>query len=203
MKYFISIILLALALPFCAVRAQGGNVVAEGSVSSEFKPVPSKAVLYSAIFPGLGQIYNRKYWKLPIVYGGFMGCIYAIAWNGSQYNDYKKAYRDIISDDPNADFWKNYLPVGVDIESITNNQSMMSYYTNAFKTKKDYYRRDRDLSYIVTIGLYALCMLDAYVDAQLFDFDISPNLSMRVEPVIHNRTEFHPRSIGLQCSIKF
>ena len=203
MRLFISVILAVFVFPFCAVAAQGSGVTAKDSVSSEFKPKPSKAVIYSAILPGLGQIYNRKYWKLPIVYGGFVGCIYAVTWNGSQYNDYKKAYRDIVDDDPDTDFWKNYLPIGVNPENVINNQSMMDYYTRAFKSKKDFYRRNRDLSYIVSVGLYALCILDAYVDAQLFDFDISPNLSMRVEPVIYNKSEFHSYSVGLQCSIKF
>ncbi len=168
---------------------------------AEFKPNPSKAVLYSAIFPGLGQIYNRKYWKLPIVYGGFIGCAYAITWNSTQYGDYKQAYHDIADDDKTTNSWQNYLPYGVDPSTLTKTQ--MDNYTNAFKNKKDFYRRNRDLSIIVTVGLYALCMLDSYVDAQLFDFDISPDLSMRVEPVIYNKSEFNSRSVGLQCSIKF
>ena len=164
----------------------------------EFKPNPKKAVLYAAVFPGLGQIYNRKYWKLPIVYGGFIGCAYAITWNGTQYNDYRQAYQDINN---GGDSWHNYLPLGVNPETIT--QSQITYYTNAFKNKKDFYRRNRDLSIIITVGLYALCMLDAYVDAQLFDFDISPDLSMRIEPVIFNKSEFYSHTLGLQCSIKF
>ena len=187
--------------PLCPVTAQEDSVIEKGFIAAEFKPNPSKAILYAAIFPGLGQIYNRKYWKLPIVYGGFVGCAYAIAWNGSQYDDYTKAYRDIMDDDPKTDFWKNYLPFGVNPDNLTSSQ--ISYYTDAFKRKKDFYRRNRDLSYIVTVGLYALCMLDAYVDAQLFDFDISPNLSMRVEPVIYNKSAFNAYTMGLQCSIKF
>ena len=168
---------------------------------AEFKPDPTKAVIYSMIFPGLGQIYNRKYWKLRIVYGGFMGCAYAITWNGAQYNGYKQGYRDIADNDPNTNSWHNYLRFGVDPGSLSASEITM--YTNAFRNKKDFYRRNRDLSIIVTIGVYALCMLDAYVDAQLFDFDINPDLSMKVEPVFYNRTEFSSRSLGLQCSIKF
>lgn len=166
-----------------------------------FKPNPTKAVIYSAIFPGLGQIYNRKYWKLPIVYGGFLGCSYAISWNGAQYDDYRRAYREITDNDPNTNFWQNYLPYGKNPDDMSSSE--MNYYTNAFKNKKDFYRRNRDLSIIVTVGVYALCMLDAYVDAQLFDFDISPDLAVRVEPVLYEKTAFNSRSMGLQCSIKF
>ncbi len=167
----------------------------------EFKPDPKRAVIYSAIFPGLGQIYNRKYWKLPIIYGGFIGCAYSITWNSTQYNDYKQAYSDIVDNDPNTDSWKNMIRYGINPDELTPSQ--ISSYADAFKNKKDYYRRYRDLSYIITVGVYALCMLDAYVDAQLFDFDISPDLSMRMEPVIFDKSAFASRSFGLQCSINF
>ena len=169
--------------------------------SSNFKPDPTKAVIYSAIFPGLGQFYNRKYWKLPIVYGGFVGCAYAISWNNRQYSDYKIAYRDISENGKNAESLKNFLQYGRDPETLTDWE--VQRYTSAFKSSKDFYRRNKELSIIVTVGLYFLCMLDAYVDAQLFDFDISPDLSLRVEPVIYNKSEFNNRSLGLQCSIKF
>ena len=181
-------------------KEANGSIIKKNK-SAEFKPNPTKAVLYSLMFPGLGQAYNRKYWKLPIVYGGFMGCAYAITWNGEQYNGYKQAYRDISDDNPNTNSWKNYLRFGVDADNLS--QSDLSMYINAFKNKKDFYRRNRDLSIIVTVGVYVLCMLDAYVDAQLFDFDINPDLSMKVEPILYNKTEFNSRSLGLQCSIKF
>jgi len=178
------------SLVFCPVIAQEDVV--------EFKPNPTRAVLYSAIFPGLGQIYNRKYWKLPLVYGGFLGCVYAVTWNSTQYNDYKQLYRDITEGN---DSWHTYLRPGQNPVNLT--ESDIAYYTNSFKNKKDFYRRNRDLSIIVTVGVYALCMLDAYVDAQLFDFDISTDLSMRIEPVFYNKSELNSHSFGLQCSIKF
>ena len=77
---------------------------------NQFKPNPTKAVIYAAIFPGLGQIYNGKYWKLPIVYGGFLGFSYAISWNHRYYIDYSNGYKDIMGDDPEKDSWKNFLP---------------------------------------------------------------------------------------------
>ena len=145
-----------------------------------WKPDPMKSVWLGAIVPGLGQIYNRKYWKLPIVYGGFLGCAYAISWNNGMYTDYKNAYRDIIDNDPNTNSFMDIFPEGYTIESLGG----MSAYQNVLQTRMNTYRRYRDLSIFVTIGVYALTLIDAYVDAQLYDFDISPDLSLNVQPVI-------------------
>lgn len=173
-----------------------------------FKPNPTRAVIYSAILPGLGQIYNRAYWKLPIVYGGFMGCIYAITWNNKNYKDYSTAYFDLMYDvdhnKDNPDAWSHsWTDIakknGISPEQFINSTQRQ----DDIKRRKDYFRRYRDLSIIITVGVYAICMIDAYVDAQLFDFDISPDLSMRVEPVVTPKTSFSDRSYGLNCSIKF
>lgn len=172
--------------------------------TAPFKPDPNKAVLYSAIFPGLGQIYNRKYWKLPLVYGGFLGLTYAITWNGRQYNDYTGAYKAIMREDPrsqeNIAIWGPFIRRGLD--PATLNDSQIATYRNSFKRQRDSYRRYRDLSIIGAVALYGLCMIDAYVDAHLFDFDISPDLSLRVEPQVQNDS-FSQRSFGVQCSFKF
>ncbi|KUL05508.1 MAG: Uncharacterized protein XE13_1190, partial [Proteiniphilum sp. 51_7] len=77
-----------------------------------FKPSPRKAVIYSALFPGMGQVYNRKYWKLPILYGGFVGFTYAINWNNGMYRDYLGAYQDIMDSNPETNRWHNLLPYG-------------------------------------------------------------------------------------------
>lgn len=162
---------------------------------SEFKPNPTKAVIYSAIFPGLGQIYNRKYWKLPLVYGGFVGLSYAISWNGGMYRDYAQAYQDLVTG--NGTSWKDFVP------NPNLSESEIQGLIPKFKRQKDYFRRNRDLAIICTVAFYGLVMLDAYVDAQLYDFDISPDLSMRVEPVMYQPTMFTKRTFGLQCSINF
>ena len=164
----------------------------------EFKPDPTKAVIYAAIFPGLGQIYNRKYWKLPIVYGGFLGFSYAISWNNRYYTDYSSGYLDIMDDDPETDSWKNFLPYGVDPESVDK-----AWLTDVMKRRKDFYRRYRDLSIIGTVAMYALSIIDAYVDAQLFDFNISSDLSLRVEPTVIRQTDYLDNSVGFQCSVSF
>lgn len=160
----------------------------------EFKPDSKKAVIYSAIFPGLGQIYNRKYWKLPIIYGGIIGLSYAITWNGSKYNDYSSAYKDIMT---GGDAWRDIFPNRNILESQREE------YKSRIKRQRDYFRQNRDLAIIVAVGVYALCMIDAYVDAQLYDFDISPDLSMKVEPVFMGPTQFSKASVGLRCSINF
>lgn len=163
-----------------------------------FKPDPKRAVIYSAIFPGLGQVYNRKYWKLPIIYGGFIGFTYAISWNGRYYADYSNGYKDIMGDDPTKDSWKNFLPYGQDPETVDK-----VWLKDVMKRRRDFYRRYRDLSIIGTVAMYALAMVDAYVDAQLFDFEISPDLSFRVEPTIIEKTDYFANSFGVQWSISF
>lgn len=162
----------------------------------EFKPNPKKAVIYSAIFPGLGQFYNRKYWKLPIIYGGFLGLTYAISWNGGKYNDYSDAYKDIVNGGNN---WKSLLP-GRDDQTLENQRSR---YTTMFKNNRDKFRRNRDLAIICSVGVYALCMIDAYVDAELYDFDISPDITMHVTPAIWGPNPYSSGSIGIQCNIIF
>ena len=170
----------------------------------KFKPNSKRATLYAAIVPGLGQIYNRKYWKLPLVYGSFIGCIYAINWNGSQYNGYRKAYLDFIDEESTSNSWEGYR-YGTYRRTEYENWSvdMKRSFADALKSTRDFHRRNRDLSYIVTAGVYAIWIIDAYVDAQLFDFDISSDLSMRVEPVLFDRTPRNTRSIGMQFCFTF
>lgn len=165
-------------------------------VKEEFKPDPTKAVIYSAIFPGLGQIYNRKYWKLPLVYGGFVGFVYGISWNGGMYNSYSRGYRDLVTG--SGESWHDFLrpgetPQKFDRESLTS----------SLRRKKDFFRRNRDLAIIGMVAFYAVCMIDAYVDANLYDFNMSPDLSMRVEPVLWGPSQNMKASVGLQCSINF
>ena len=133
-------------------------------------PNPTKATWLALVIPGGGQIYNRKYWKLPIIYGGFAGCAYALT---------------------------DLLPPGYKI-SETQLKELL-------RKRKDTYRRYRDLSIFAFIGVYLLSVIDAYVDAELSNFDITPDLSMKVEPaVIDNRiNNSSNRSVGLQCSFRF
>ncbi|MDR1103321.1 MAG: DUF5683 domain-containing protein [Tannerella sp.] len=171
---------------------------------SLFRPNSRRAVIYSAIFPGLGQIYNRKYWKLPLVYGGYMGFIYAVTWNNKNYQDYSRAYFDLAGEDPNNpdswhDSWLSFVPAGREPASYLTDANFKS----RLKNGRDFYRRYRDLSIILTVGWYFICMADAYVDAQLFDFDITPDLSLRIEPVVSPATRYTASLYGVSCHINF
>lgn len=170
--------------------------------SKVFLPDPTKAVWYSALMPGAGQIYNRKYWKLPILVGGFMGLAYGISFNNRYFTDYSNAYRDAYSDDPNANSYINFLPY-----SYRNNKEWIEknkeWIRSSLKSKKDYYRRNRDLCVVGMLAVYGLAMIDAYVDAQLYTFDISPDVSMRLSPAVLEPTIKTPAVMGLQCSLVF
>ena len=169
--------------------------------SESFRPTPRKAVLYSAIFPGMGQVYNRKYWKLPILYGGFVGFTYAITWNNGLYRDYLGSYQDIMDSNPETNRWHDLLPYGRDPETIDQ-----KWFTDVLQKRKDYYRYYRDLSIIGTVALYMLAMVDAYVDAQLFDFDMSTDLSMQLAPAVLREPKTGisaASSYGLQLSFNF
>lgn len=163
-----------------------------------FRPSPTTAVWRAAIFPGLGQIYNRKYWKLPIVYGGFMALTYAVSWNGKYYREYSVAYRDLMDNNPETNSYLNFLRPGVS-ESTYSKEWLQK----TFKRKNDYYRRNRDLSIIGMLGVYLVSILDAYVDAQLYDFDISPDLSFHIEPTVIPRTHISNDMVGVRCSFNF
>ena len=165
-----------------------------------FKPDPIKVVWMAAIIPGYGQILNRKYWKLPIIYGGFLGCAYALTWNSVMYQTYLTAYRDILTtNDPTANSYLQLIPTGRTI----NDFGGTSAFTALLKSKEEVYRRYRDLSIIATIGVYALTIVDAYVDAQLYDFDISPDLSMRIQPTLLKNDMTRTSTIGMQCRLNF
>lgn len=165
-----------------------------------FKPAPRRAVMYSAIFPGLGQVYNRQYWKLPIIYGGFTVFTYFILWNNRYYETYFEWHRDLIDGDPSTNSWHNGLPYGRDPETVDQ-----KWLEGVYSDRKDSYRYYRDFSIIGTVALYLLNIVDAYVDAQLFDFDMSPNLSMEIKPqMMQNQSRnYLGSSFGIQCSIQF
>ncbi len=131
-----------------------------------------------------------------------MGCIYALTWNNMMYNDYSQAYIDIVDNDPQTQSYNQFLHLGAQI-----NDENKSRYEDLFRRRKDYYRRYRDLSFFILIGVYALSVIDAYVDASLSDFDISPDLSMRIEPAVMNsgmsQNPLKAAAIGLNCSLTF
>lgn len=164
-----------------------------------FTPDSKRAMWLALVIPGAGQIYNRKYWKLPIVYGGFLGCVYALTWNGQMYRDYSQAYLDIMDDDPNTKSYVKMLPLNYNIAGREER------FKDIFKNKKDYYRKYRDMSIFAMIAVYALSVVDAYVDAELSTFDISTDLSLKIEPTIYNDKNMlagRP-TVGIQCKLNF
>ena len=167
-----------------------------------WKPNAKKAMWLALVIPGAGQIYNRKYWKLPIIYGGFVGCAYAMRWNNMMYRDYSQAYLDIMDDDPQTQSYNQFLHLG---NQITPENTQR--WQEIFRQRKDRYRRWRDMSFFCMIGVYALSVIDAYVDASLSEFDISPDLSLRVAPAISSQktdlTGSRQTSVGVSCSLNF
>ena len=142
---------------------------------------PTKAIVYSAILPGWGQAYNRKYWKIPIVYAGFAAVGYFIKFNGDYYNLYKSDYL-LLEDDPNA-------------------QTVSGFDQRTLKIYIDQYRRSRDLSIIGLIGWYGLVMIDANVDAHFFNYDVDEDLSLEIQPWIGNPVRAQ-QGIGVTLNLK-
>ena len=147
---------------------------------SQFRPDPIRAMWLALVVPGAGQVYNRKFWKLPIVYGGFLGCTYALTWNNQMLRDYSQAYIDIMDNDPNTKSYEAMLPMGYSIEGKEDR------FKTIFKNKKDHFRKYRDMSVLAFVGVYLISVIDAYVDAELSTFDISRDLSLRLEPAVIN-----------------
>lgn len=163
-------------------------------------PDVKKAMWMSIVFPGGGQIYNRKFWKLPIIYGGFVGCAYAYSWNNQMYQDYSQAYLDITDDDESTHSYDSFMHFGNQI-----NDSNKARYTDLFRKRKDYFRRYRDMSFFCFIGVYALSIIDAYVDASLSEFDITDDLSLHLQPSYlgNGRDPLSKGGWGMQCSLNF
>lgn len=148
---------------------------------------PRKALLYAAIVPGLGQIYNKKYWKLPLVYGGFIAIGYGIDFYQKGYNKYKK---ELFYNLENGYTEDNDIRPG-------------DYYTTAnYRRIVDQYKRQRDLMIILMGGMYLLQIVDAHVDAHLKEFDLNPNLQVSIQPTIE-QSPLLGRQSGVSLIIKF
>lgn len=170
------------------------------NITDTWQPKGSKALLWS-IIPGGGQVYNRKYWKLPIVWGALATCAYFIGFNARMYDEYHTAYRDIMSSDPtNNTAWLAFAPLG----AVPADHAKYAYLKSTLQRGNDYYRRYRDLSIVLAVGIYGLSMLDAYVDAELFTFDISPDLSVRIAPSVTPPMPYNTSyQMGMACNITF
>jgi len=179
-------------------------MVIDSTKTTEVKPEseeihsPKKAAIYSAVLPGLGQGYNKKYWKIPVIYAGFGTIGYFIGWNNRYYGTYKKAYSDLTDSDPNTNSYEDIS--GSEYYNLDDPTDFNNFKTGLSK-QSDYYRRNRDLLVICIVGFYGLNIIDANVDAHLFDFKINDDLSMNWQPAFgaYEKQAFY----GFNCTFKF
>jgi hypothetical protein len=190
LKTYHKILIIIILHLFCVQHnmfAQDTLVVAN-PVTPRFKPETLRATMLAVSFPGLGQIYDRKYWKIPIVYAGFGALIYSVRFNSNSYNIYMKAYLDFTDAIPATQSYRKliladpstYDPV---LYPDSYNPATAAYYQSEMLRMVDYYKRYRDLSYIGIAGWYLLSILDANVDASLFNYDVGPNLNITLVPM--------------------
>jgi len=145
--------------------------------------------MLAVVLPGAGQIYNRKYWKIPVVYAGFGALIYTAGYNTSKFNDYTLAYQDFDDEIPETDSYLELIPADpATYDPVLYPDSYVpaneSYWKDRMLNGIDSYKRYRDLSYIGIAAWYMISILDANVDASLFNFDVSENLELAVIPVM-------------------
>ena len=210
--YLFSILFLFLIVSGEPFFAQQTNSSISGDSITLHDHSPQRASFYSMVVPGLGQIYNKKYWKVPVIYAGFGTLAYLVKLNGTKFTKYINAYGDFIDNDT---LTTSYLTIinerGLDEREIvkelyeneeTYDPSKYDWFKNALELNKDYFRRNRDLSYI-GIGLwYILNIVDASVDAHLFDYDISDDLTLHIEPELFP-TSRYTHTMGIKFSFRF
>ena len=170
------------------------NVVVQDTITKEpIDPLrPSKAAFYSAILPGLGQAYNKKYWKIPIVYAALGTGIYFYIDNNNEYNRYRDAYKRRLAGFTDDEFWGELNGVPLSSPRISNDGLI-----RAQKTL----RRNKEISLLVTIGIYALNIIDANVDAHLLQFNVDENLAVKPH---YKFNEFDATSsLGVTLDFKF
>jgi len=185
----IKIILIALFFCVPAVLPAQDSIVVSRPAKNIFRPEPMKATMLAVAFPGFGQVYNRKYWKIPFVYAGFGGIAYSVGFNSGKYNEMMKAYQDFTDKIPETDSYigliKGSDPADYDpvLHPETYNPSTKSWVEDNLLRAVDYYKQYRDLSYIGIAAWYLITVLDANVDASLADFDVTDQLDLQVAPL--------------------
>ena len=185
----IKIILITLFLCLSVDLIAQDTTAVAGPVKRAFKIEPLKATMLAVAFPGLGQVYNRKYWKIPFVYAGFGGLAFSMSFNTKKYNEMMKAYQDFTDKIPETDSYihlikwaepSDYDPV---LYPDTYDPSNKSWVEDNLLKAVDYYKKYRDLSYIGIAAWYLITVLDANVDASLANFDVTKKLDLEVAPL--------------------
>lgn len=178
----IRVTILVLMLIGCSVAsAQKADTLIQANITKVKSP--KKASRLSAIFPGAGQIYNEKYWKLPIIYGGLGALVYSASFNYSNYQTFKDAYIAKVDDDPST----------VDEFPFSSESAVQQQYQS--------FRNRFELSIIGMLGIYFLNIVDAAVDAHLYEFNVSNDLSMRIQPSVQP-TGINPNQNMLTLSVQ-
>lgn len=195
-------VLLILLMGSIQALGQDTLVVSKDGVLSDTSSItyhsPHKATIYSLALPGLGQAYNKKYWKIPIIYAGFGYLGYTIVTNNTEMKKFTEAYR-YVTNDAN-------LPIDSNNENYPANNPYIAKYPNSadLLRGRDFYRRKVELSIIFSAVLYILNVVDAAVDAHFFDYDITDNLALRIEPsVIPSQDPMVPHSNGIRLCLNF
>lgn len=185
-RYIVFLGCIALANQISAQIIDADTItVIENNAEEEELHSPRKATMYSAILPGLGQAYNKKYWKIPLVYGGFFAIGYFIDWNNDYYQLYRTAYNHWTDDDDSTTDYMKIEAIRLRNPDITNSTDFANI-KEGLSLQQSYFRRNRDLLIISMVGFYGLNIIDAGVDAHLFDFDISDDLTFNWQPYMLN-----------------
>jgi hypothetical protein len=187
------------------VVSKDGKVITIESYAARYNP--RKAMLFAAVVPGLGQIYNKKYWKLPLVYGGFAGVGYGIWWNQDRYLFYRRGLFNLLNEpaNPVADPETGLTPLGNKVvggEPVMPVGETITLKEEVVRNAVNRYRRDRDFMVIMCFIFYMMQMVDAHVDAHLKEFDLNPQLKVSIEPAI-NQNAYTGRSAGFGITLKF
>ena len=142
---------------------------------------PAKAAFYSAILPGLGQAYNKRYWKIPLVYGAIGTSLYFYSWNNDKYDEYRDAYKERLAGFPDPEY-----------DYLSDNQLISA---------QEFYQKNRDISMLFAIAFYVLNIVDANVDAHLLQFNVNDNLSFN--PKLDYNNFNRETNYGLTLNYKF
>jgi hypothetical protein len=197
-----------LAASFSGLKAQDSTAV-ELPFPKRPKIVPLKATMLAATLPGMGQIYTRKYWKVPFVYAGFAAIGYAVAYNTKYYNLYTKAYQDFTDKIPET---KSYLDIIINFSPDKYDPVLFpksyipgnaAHIKDLLLNKVDYFKRYRDLSLIGVGAWYLFTILDANVDASLFDYDVGENINLSLAPFQYPMYNYAVAGVSVTLTVNF
>ena len=185
--YFIVLLIAGQMFSITAIgqKITADTVIADSTLEKQHSPV--KAAVMSICLPGLGQVYNKKYWKVPVIYAGLGVMTYFIVSNAQQYSKYKNAYIESANNDTTGKYQ--------DLVYKYSAQDLLS--------ARDYYRRNLEISCIITGIFYILNIVDAAVDAHLFTYNISNDISLKIDPVVIGPVMSRNFASGLRFSLRF